>query len=142
MDVPQWLIDDTDEFEESEYNSDSDQYINGYKILRSESEYFVIRYNDTDFLLSIKSNANGSFTTSITSGSYIEDTNQFYVEQYLFTSYEVYVCDEDKLTYFSSFVAKCLSINLFDLDDISEQFLGHFADGSVSVPNIDYSKLN
>lgn len=143
--LPEWLLDEEDyecEDEEIEQDEQLEQF-NGYKIVTTLPDFIVLRYQDTEFGLGIKENQDKSYTTFIIAGMFNKEDNQFYVEQHLYESYAVYLDkNESVLDYFATFVAGCLSINLFDLDAISEMFLGHLADGSTTVPNIDQSELN
>lgn len=145
-DLPEWLLDEEDydcEDEENSEEEDIPKKFNGYTVISALPDFVIIRYEDTDFGLGIKENEDKSYTTFIVAGSYNKELNQFYIEQHLYESYAVYLNEKESvLDYFSTFVAGCLSINLFDLDSISEMFLGHFADGSTSIPNIDQSELN
>lgn len=144
--LPEWLLDEEDfeydDDEEDEDNSDP-QTFNGYTVVKALPDFVVIRCYDTEFGLGIKENEDKSYTTFIVAGMYNIESNQFYIEKNLYTSYAVFLDEsENVLDYFAAFVAGCLTINLFDLDSISETFLGYLADGSVTVPNIDQSELN
>lgn len=144
--LPEWLLDEEDyEYDDDEEDKDNSdpQTFNGYTVVKALPDFVVIRYEDTEFGLGIKENEDKSYITFIVAGMFNEDNNQFYIEQWLYTSYAVYLDkSESVLDYFASFIAGCLTINLFDLDSISETFLGYLADGSVTIPNIDQSKLN
>lgn len=143
--LPEWLLDEEDYEYDDEENEDSSepQIFNGYTVVKALPDFVIIRYYDTEFGLGIKENEDKSYTTFIVAGMFNVDSNQFYIEQTLYTSYAVYLDESESiLDYFATFVAGCLTINLFDLDSISETFLGYLADGSVTVPNIDQSELN
>lgn len=144
--LPEWLLEDEDyECEDEEINEQDNQVtqFNGYTVVAALPDFVVLRYADTEFGLGIKQNQDTSYTTFILAGMFNQELNQFYIEQRLYESYAVFLDKhESVLDYFATFIAGCLSINLFDLDAISEMFLGHLADGSTTVPNIDQSELN